>query len=261
MRERHMTVTWSGVGTTCSTTRSAGTRGRRRLDTGQHELQRVHAMCPPAPEAAKICTEPADEPKTDPRIGDDAAHADGWWGDAGCGYDCPDQAGALRRRQVDQADHPGVRPGAQHGAAVLRSSEAPPSTPSASSGSSVPATISTGSVSGCPGTCRQAGQRRLLPQRLRTRQGATRVGAILPHRAWTAADAGEGTCRGALTLPDGRPVLLVERRDEVLVLALDSEQAQAAAELADGQAVQLGLDGMPQARQEPHQGGGRGGRR
>ena len=87
------------------------------------------------------------------------------------------------------------------------------------------------------------------------------MSAILPHRAWTAADAGEATCRGKVTLQDGGPGLLVERRDEMLVLALDSEQAQAAAELANEQTVQLGPDGMPQAQQEPHQGGGRGGRR
>ena len=87
------------------------------------------------------------------------------------------------------------------------------------------------------------------------------MSALLPYRAWTPADVGESICRGVVTLPDGGPGLLVECRDKMLVVALDSDQAQAAAELADGQAVQLGPDGMPQARQEPHQGGGRGGRR
>ena len=36
--------------------------GRRRLDTGQHELRGAHAMCPRAPDAATTCTEAADEP-------------------------------------------------------------------------------------------------------------------------------------------------------------------------------------------------------
>jgi len=65
MRDRHMTVMWSGMGTTCSTTRSAGTRGRRRLDTGQHELRLVHATCPHAPKDATSCTDAADEPDFD----------------------------------------------------------------------------------------------------------------------------------------------------------------------------------------------------
>ena len=63
-----------------------------------------------------------------------------------------------------------------------------------------------------------------------------------------------------VTLPDGGPGLLVECRDEMLVMALDSDQAQAMAELADGQVVQLGSDGVPRVLQEQHQGGGRGGR-
>ena len=44
-------------------------------------------------------------------------------GDAGCGYDCPDQAGAFRRRQVDQADHPGVELARNTVRRVLRSGE------------------------------------------------------------------------------------------------------------------------------------------
>ena len=87
------------------------------------------------------------------------------------------------------------------------------------------------------------------------------LSALLPYRAWTAADAGEGICRGAVTLPDGTLGLLVERDNEMLVIALDPDQAQAVDALTDGQAVQLGAEGVLQARQEPHQGGGRGGRR
>jgi len=62
MRDRHRTVMWSGAGTTWSTTRPAGTSGRRRLDTGQHELRDVHAMCSRALAAAIGCTEVAYEP-------------------------------------------------------------------------------------------------------------------------------------------------------------------------------------------------------
>lgn len=70
MRDRHRMVRQSGVGSTCSTTRSAGTRGRRRLDTGHYELRFVHPMCPRAPAAATGCTEVADEPRlsADPQI-------------------------------------------------------------------------------------------------------------------------------------------------------------------------------------------------
>ena len=32
------------------------------MDTGQHELQKVHAMCPWAPATAIRCTKAADEP-------------------------------------------------------------------------------------------------------------------------------------------------------------------------------------------------------
>ena len=71
--------------------------------------------------------------------------------------------------------------------------------------------------------------------------------AALPAGAWSR-------CRMA------GPGLLVGCRDEMLVMALDSDQAQATAELADGQVVQLGSDDVPRVLQEQHQGGGRGGR-
>lgn len=86
------------------------------------------------------------------------------------------------------------------------------------------------------------------------------LSALLPHRAWTAADAGEGTCRGIVALPDGASGLLVEREGEMLVMALDPAQAQAAGELSNGQAIQLSADGDLHVRQEPHQ-SRRGGRR
>lgn len=51
----------SGMGITGGTTGSAGNRGKRRLDSRQHEPRRVHGMGWPAPAAATICTGAADE--------------------------------------------------------------------------------------------------------------------------------------------------------------------------------------------------------
>ncbi|WP_428391575.1 hypothetical protein [Lichenicoccus sp.] len=62
-------------------------------------------------------------------------------------------------------------------------------------------------------------------------------------------------------MTDGTPGLLVERDSEMLVMALIRDQAQAVNALTNWQAVQFGAKEVFQARREPHQGGGRGGRR
>jgi hypothetical protein len=66
-----------------------------------------------------------------------------------------------------------------------------------------------------------------------------RVPDILPHRAWTPADAAEVTYQGRRLIGDGQEVLLFERDGETLVKPVSAAQAARAATWRVGDLVEV----------------------